>query len=58
MEKIKLKKLVPNKIQSQLFMVYVLTFTAIIFIISTVLIAFLSNLMIDKIGNSRLEFLF
>lgn len=53
----KLKKIFPNKIRSQLFAVYILTFTAIIMIISTVLIALLSNLMIDKIGASRLDLL-
>lgn len=53
----KLKKIFPNKIRNQLFVVYILTFTAIIIIISTVLIALLSNLMIDKIGASRLDLL-
>ena len=57
MNNIKLKKIFPNKIRSQLFAVYVLTFTAIIVIISSVLIVLLSNLMIDKIGASRLDLL-
>ncbi len=57
MKNIKLKKIFPNKIRNQLFAVYILTITAIIIIISTVLIALLSNLMIDKIGASRLDLL-
>ena len=57
MNNIKLKKIFPSKIRSQLFAVYVLTFTAIIVIISSVLIVLLSNLMIDKIGASRLDLL-
>ena len=44
MNNIKLKKIFPNKIRSQLFAVYVLTFTAIIVIISSVLIVLLSRL--------------
>ena len=57
MKNIKLKNIFPNKIRNQLFAVYILTITAIIIIISTVLIALLSNLMIDKIGASRLDLL-